>query len=489
MREEGVMRSVDLLIGGVGRPASAGKTFQRLYPLSTTVVTEAAAASIEDADAAVEAAARAFPAWSKLTPVARRARLLAGADQLQARAQEFAAAGVEETGGTPGWFHFNVALAVDMLREAAAMTTQITGETIPSNIPGCVAMSIRKPCGVVVGIAPWNAPVILGVRALAVPLACGNTVVLKSSEACPGVHRLIGEALQASGLGDGVVNVISNAPEDAAVIVERLIANPAVRRVNFTGSTRVGRIVGELCGRNLKPCVLELGGKAPLLVLADADLDSAVAAAAFGAFMNQGQICMSTERILVDVTVADEFASRFASKARTLIAGNPATALAPLGAVLSSDAVRRLRELVDDAVAYGAKVIAGGVGDNVLVNATVVDHVIPTMRLFREESFGPVVAVTRVKNDDEAVMLANDSEYGLSAAVFSKDISRALQVAGRIDAGICHVNSATVHDEAQMPFGGVKASGFGRFGGRYAIEEFTDVQWLTVQTSPVHYPI
>ena len=242
---------------------------------------------------------------------------------MQARSAEFIAA-AGETGAMANWYGFNVRLAANMLREAASMTTQINGEVIPSDVPGSFAMALRQPCGVVLGIAPWNAPVILATRAIAMPLACGNTVVLKASELSPAVHRLIGQVLQDAGLGDGVVNVISNAPADAAAIVERLIANPAVRRVNFTGSTHVGRIVGELSARHLKPALLELGGKAPLLVLDDADLDAAVEAAAFGAYFNQGQICMSTERLIVDAKVADAFVAKLAAKVATLRAGDPA---------------------------------------------------------------------------------------------------------------------------------------------------------------------
>src|SRR5579864_4201266 len=320
------MRNFNLLIGGSDRPASNGKTFDRHDPVSGLPVSRAAAATLEDIDAAVAAASAAFPAWSELSPRDRRTKLLDAADRMNARAAEFVTIGVEETGGTAGWYHFNVSLAADMLREAAAMTTQIGGETIPSNVPGCVAMSIRKPCGVVLGIAPWNAPVILGVRAVAMPLACGNTVVLKASEGCPGVHRLIGSVLQEAGLGDGVVNVITHSGEDAPEIVERLIANPAVRRVNFTGSTRVGRIVAQHAAQHLKPALLELGGKAPVVVLEDADLDAAVEGIAFGAFFNQGQICMSTERVIVDRKIADALMEKLAAKARTLKAGDPAAA-------------------------------------------------------------------------------------------------------------------------------------------------------------------
>ena len=211
-----------------------------------------------------------------------------------------------ETGSTAIWAGFNCMLAAGMVREAAAMTTQITGEVIPSDMPGSLALGYRQPVGVVLGIAPWNAPVILGVRAIAMPLACGNTVVLKASEMCPGTHRLIGEVLQEAGLPPGVVNVVTNAPKDAGEVVDALIAHPAVRRINFTGSSRVGKIIAKRCAEYLKPVLLELGGKSPLIVLDDADLDEAVNAAAFGAFANQGQICMSTERIVVDEKIADD---------------------------------------------------------------------------------------------------------------------------------------------------------------------------------------
>jgi acyl-CoA reductase-like NAD-dependent aldehyde dehydrogenase len=314
-------------------------------------------------------------------------------------------------------------------------------------------------------------------------------VVLKSSEICPRTHRLIGEALRDADLGEGVVNVISNAPADAGKIVEALIANPAVRRVNFTGSTRVGRVVAETAARYLKPALLELGGKAPFLVLDDADLDEAVKAAAFGAFMNQGQICMSTERIVVDEVVADSFAQKFARKAATLVAGDPRQGNTPLGSIVSYEAVERINRLVKDAVSKGAQLLAGGHANGTLMDATVLDHVTPAMRIYSEESFGPVAAIVRVKGVEEAIRVANDTEYGLSSAVFGGNVQRALEVARRIESGICHVNSATVNDEPQMPFGGVKSSGYGRFGGKAAIHEFTELRWLTIANLPGHYPI
>jgi acyl-CoA reductase-like NAD-dependent aldehyde dehydrogenase len=327
------------------------------------------------------------------------------------------------------------------------------------------------------------------VRAIATPLACGNTVVLKASEICPRTHVLIGTAFLEAGLPPGVVNVITNDAADAPAVVDAMIAHPAVRRVNFTGSTRVGRIIAELCGKHIKPVLLELGGKAPFIVLDDADLGEAVKAAAFGAFMNQGQICMSTERIIVLDSVADAFMAQFCGKAATLAAGDPRESTSPLGAVVDQHAAQHFRELVADAVKKGGKVAAGGDGVGVLIPATVIDYVTPDMRLYREESFGPVVAVIRVKDEAAAIAAANDSEYGLSSAIFSRNIPRALALAKNIHSGICHINGPTVHDEPQMPFGGVKASGYGRFGGQTGIAEFTDLRWITIETQPGHFPI
>jgi len=508
----------------------ATKTFDRINPLTGKVATSAPAFTPAEAGKAADAAAAAFPAWSALGPNARRAALSKAADELAKRADDFAKAMAAEVGATEAWARFNVMLATGMIREAAALTTQIGGEVIPSDKPGCLAMSIRQPAGVVLGIAPWNAPVILGVRAIATPLACGNTVVFKGSELCPRTHELIAEAFSAAGLPPGAVSFVTNAPDDAAAVVGALIDHPAVRRINFTGSTRVGRIVAEraakhmkpvlleLGGRgmidhpavrrinftgstrvgrivaeraakHMKPVLLELGGKAPLIVLEDADLDEAVKAAAFGAFMNQGQICMSTERIIVVESVADEFVKRFSAKAKTLVAGDPSEGKTPLGAVVDKASSQRLQRLVKDAVAKGAVHAVDGKVDGVLASANVIDKVTPQMAIYGEESFGPIVGIVRAKNADHAVEIANDTEYGLSSSVFTRDIAKGLDIAKRLQTGIAHINGPTVHDEAQMPFGGTKASGYGRFGGKAGIEEFTELKWITIETKPGHFPI
>lgn len=478
---------IQQIIGGRFVGAISGKTFDRIDPFTGRVATRSPAAGIDDVAAAVASAHEAFPAWSRTGPAERRALLNKAADLLAAKVGEFTDLMVTETGGTAPWAGFNTTLGANMLREAASMTTHIQGEIIPSDKPGTLSMGVRQPAGVCLGIAPWNAPVILGVRAIAMALACGNTVILKASETCPGIHVTIGKVLVEAGIPAGVINVLTNAPEDAATVVEALIAAPQVRRVNFTGSTKVGRIIAELAGRHLKPALLELGGKAPMIILDDADIDAAVNGAIFGAFANMGQICMSTERLIVQEKVADEFVSKLAARAGKLTSGDPRGHVV-LGSLVSLEAAQKMHGLIVDAKGKGAKLAAGGGRTGSVVDATILDDVRAGMRIYDEESFGPVKPVIRVKDEEEAIAIANDTEYGLSSSVYSRNIQRAMAVAARIESGICHINGPTVHDEAQMPFGGVKNSGYGRFGGKAAIAEFTDLRWITVEDPNQHYP-
>ena len=439
---------------------------------------------------AVEAAEAAFPQWSATTPGQRGGLLRRASELLLERQAAIAALVTEETNGTIGWGMFNVQLGAGMLAYYANQADAPAEEQeIPSHIPGKRAKAVRQPVGVVVGIAPWNAPVVLGVRAVAAPLAYGNTAVLKASEQSPRTHAAIVDALKDAGMPEGAINLVTNDPKDIAEVVEELIAHPAVRRINFTGSTRVGRIVAETAARHLKRVLLELGGKAPLVILADADLERAVAAATFGSFMHQGQICMSTERIVIDRSIAEEFAHKLGERAGALKVGDPREQDTQIGPLVNEDALKRVTEHFDDAVAKGAKVITGGKSDGLYFEPTVLTDVRPEMRVYSEESFGPIVAIVPVDGVDEAVRVANDTEYGLSSAVFSRDVDAALAVARRLDTGMCHINDATVNDEPPMPFGGVKDSGWGRFGGKAAVEEFTELRWITIQDSPRQYPI
>ncbi|WOC12715.1 aldehyde dehydrogenase [Gordonia sp. MP11Mi] len=480
---------VDLLINGTSSPATSGQYFETVDAATGETIAQVAAGTVGDARHAVDAAAAAFPAWAALPPRQRRAVLAKAAELLQERTAEIVTTMGREMGATAPWCDFNVHVAQGMLTESAAQAYSAVGDTSPSDVPGLTSMSIRQPAGVVIGIAPWNAPLILGVRAIAMPLVLGNTVVLKGSELTPLSQRIIIECLRDAGAPDGVVNFLTNAPEDAADVVEALIAHPQTARVNFTGSTRVGRIIAETAGRHLKRTVLELGGKAPQIVLADADIEEAAAAATFGAFMNQGQICMSTERIIVDATAIDEFAARLANRASTLVVGPPSDSRSQIGPVVHAGARDHVMELIADAKEKGADVLTGGSTDGLYIRPTVLRGVTPDMRIYAEESFGPVVSLIEVSGPEEAIARANDTEYGLTASVFSTNAAQALEVAKRIHSGMCHINSATVQDEPQAPFGGTGASGWGKFGTRAAVDEFTELRWVTIQAGSRHYPI
>lgn len=469
--------------------AEGGATFERIAPTSGQTVTRGAAAGVKDSLAAVESASRAFTSWSKSGPGQRRALLLNAANEIEARMNDFVAAMQAEVGANALWAQFNVMLAANLFREAAGLTTQIQGETIPTDKPGTLSMTLRQPVGVILSIVPWNGPVVLAARAIAYPLMCGNTVVFRASETSPRTHELIAEAVAAAGFPAGVLNFITHDLSTAPEAVEALIAHPAVRRINFTGSTAVGRIIGEKAGKYLKRCILELGDKSPMIVLDDANINDAVTAGVFGAFLYQGQICMTTERIIVDEKIADEYVAKFAARAKELPLGDPtAQSACVLGPVISLKAADRLKSLLDDAISKGARLVAGGTGDGAMMPATVLDGVTADMRIYHEETFGPILSIIRAKDTEDALRIANDTEFGLSAAVFGQNITRALEVASRIQTGSVHINGSTVQNEAQAPYGGTKSSGFGRFDGRAVIDEFTELKWLTIEQSGQAYP-
>lgn len=477
-------------IDGNWRNDDDTRVFEVADPWSGATASLGSGASSGDVADAVLAAQQAFPAWADETPQVRQRLLSEAANALEERREQIREVMTAETGGTRAWGDFNVSLAAAMLRDAGARAASAQQEAVlDSGTPGLRSRAVRGPRGVCVGIAPWNAPVILGVRAMAVPLATGNTVIFKGSERCPATHAAIVEAIASAGFPPGVVNLLTSHPDDAPSIVAQLIADEGTQSVNFTGSTRVGRVIAGLAAQSLTHTVLELGGKAPLLVLDDGSVDEAVDATTFGAFMNAGQICMSTELAIVDRSVAEEFEQKLAARADALRVGDPGDGATEVGPMISPTECSRVVALIDDARAKGARILAGGVLEGKALRPTVVADVTPEMALYATESFGPVVAVIRVDDDEEALRVANSSCYGLSAAVFGQDTDRAERIAARVRSGICHVNSATVHDEPQAPFGGVKDSGWGRFGGDAGVAEFTEIRWLTAQHSTRHYPI
>ncbi|MET8979998.1 aldehyde dehydrogenase family protein [Streptomyces sp. NPDC004539] len=482
--------SRDLRIGGKDVPALSGRTAEDLNPYTGELYATVAAAGPEDVTRAVDAADAAFPAWAAVTPFARRTIFLKAADLLDARGEEVAEIMAQEAGGTRPWAYFNVGLAANILREAAAAITSPRGEVLSAQEAGALGLAIREPLGVVAAFAPWNAPVILGVRAVAAPLAAGNTVVVKASEDAPvACGLLVADVLHEAGLPDGVLNVVTNDRADAAEVAEALIADPRVRAVNFTGSTDVGRIIGTHAARHLKPALLELGGKNSIIVLDDADVDYAVDAATFGVFMNAGQICMSGDRVLVHESLAEEFTAKFAAKVAALPSGDPSEPTTVIGPLVSPAAARRVAALVQDAVSRGATVLTGGTAPQGAVHpATVLTGLPLDAGLYATEAFGPVCVIDTFATDDEAVAKANDTDHGLTAGVITENATHGLRVARRVRTGIVHVNDQSVADEPQAPFGGSKASGYGRFGGRWGIEAFSDTRWVTIATEQAHFP-
>lgn len=476
-------------IGGDWTDAFNGRTYDSHNPWTDEVIATVAAGDADDARSAIAAAQGAFPGWSTAPPSVRQGVFLRAADALERRRDEVAGSLARETGCGAHFAGVQIGFTISLLRQSAALPFSPTGQLLASDIPGTQAMALRRPVGVVGAIAPWNASLILSGRAIAGPLALGNTVVLKPSEESPWTGGLLwAELFDEAGLPPGALNVVTHAPGEAGVIGEELIANPVVRRLNFTGSTATGRRLAEAAGRHLKRVVLQLGGQNPLIVLAGVDLDYAVDAAAYGAFVHQGQVCMCARRIYVERSISEEFARRFTRKVADLPMGDPADPATVIGPLINKWALSLITRRVDEAVEHGAKVLAGGVPSPPCYPATVLTDVADHSELAIDETFGPVVILEVVEDADEAVQRANSSAWGLAAAVLAGNTDQGTDVARRLDAGIVHVNDQPVNDEPQMPFGGMKDSGWGRFGIGFAAEDFTDLQWMTTRSTPRTYP-
>ena len=471
-------QAIDHWIGGKSTPPQEGKYFASLNPLDDAVLANAAEGSVNDVNKAIETAHTAFTSFRKTLPKERERILCKAAELLERDRADFIDILVDEIGSPVRKAGFEVEKGLAFLRAAAGMTRQVTGKTIPSDAPGKFSMSIRSPIGVIAAITPFNVPLIKGVRLSCNPIALGNTVVMLPSEEAPVLSHRLAQLYTEAGLPDGVFNVVSGNGYD---IGDTLTMHPHVKMVTFTGSCRVGQHIREICGKHGKRMTLELGGKSPLVVMNDANLQQAIPAAVQSIFMYQGQVCMGASRIYVQEDVFEPFVQGFKKAAGGLGMGDlrdPATVIGP---IISERQRNRVRSHIDDARSKGATFVAGGDWEGNRCQPTILTGVTPAMQVYAEETFGPVVSVYPVASLDEAIAASNDSEFGLSAAIFTENLTDAMRFVMEVESGMVHVNGSSLHDEPHVPFGGTKESGFGREGTEEDIEAMTEWKWVTIQ--------
>jgi acyl-CoA reductase-like NAD-dependent aldehyde dehydrogenase len=471
------MKAYQMFIGGEWVDALSGETFDDFNPYTGELYAKVAKGDARDADRAMAAAFAARREWAGAPPIARAQILNKAAQILEESRQEIAEVLTLEGGGSFGKVMFEVSQSVDLIETAAADGKRILGETFHFD-PTKLSMTIRRPRGTVVAISPWNFPLVLSLYKVAYGLATGNTVVLKPASESPVVGLKIGEIFQKAGLPAGALNVVTG---PGSVLGDALIDDERCSFVAITGETVTGRKVAQRAAARLTPYSLELGGKNPLIVLADADIEYAVKSTAFSAYLHQGEICMSADRIIVEEPIAEAFTAALAGMVPHLPVGDPSSPETYIGPVISDAQVQKIDEHVKDAVAKGARLLAGGTYEGRLYQPTLLADITPDMKIYHEETFGPVASIITVKDAQEALAVANDTTYGLSAGVITQNLEKAIFFGEGLDAGMVHVNDGTIDADACCPFGGCKGSGIGREGGRYSIEELTEVKWLTIQ--------
>ena len=482
------MKSYSMYINGEWVEAESGRLYDDMNPYTGEVFARVADGGAPEAKKAVDAAHEAFPDWSSFSPNERRKLLFRVADLVEKRMDEFSRTLAMETGAAMPFARFQAFTGPEFLREAASQVFEVSGKIFPSQTPKTtVSMMWRQPAGVVASISPWNAAMLLALRGISYPLAYGNTLVHKSSEASSvagGV--LLAEVFEEAGLPKGVLNVITNGPGKSQEIGDVWTSDERVSRINFTGSTEVGRHLTVQAAQNMKKIGCELGGSCPLIVLDDADIDYAVNAATFGRFMHQGQVCMNTKRMILEKGIAKEFTEKLTTRARALKYGNPLDHDTIIGPLINQSQIDKLKKQVARALEQGAQITCGGTYERLVYHPTVL-VLTEDMDLAQEEAFGPVACILIAEDAEHALKIANDTKFGLSGAVISKDVSKAWELAERINSGVVHINASTLADETHAPLGGTKLSGWGK-NGFMAIEEFTEVRWATFNKKPVHFP-
>jgi len=472
-----------------GQWVTTATTFNDLNPADGSVWAEVPDASLTETTMALRAAQQAFAPWAALPFQQRSHYMIKIAEVVERRKDDLVEALRFEGGGWIGKGMFEAGYVPEVFYAAAASNYAAMGEVMPSE-NGKFSLAVRRPMGVVTCISPWNFPSLLTARGIAFALAAGNTVVLKPSEETPYTGGLFfAEVFEEAGVPAGVLNVITCSRDNVQSVGDELIDHPAVKGISFTGSTPVGRMIAARAGAHLKKACVELGGKDALIVCEDADLERATQAANFGSFMHQGQICMSVEKILVQEQIFQPFVERFVERASRLKVGDPTKDPSHvIGPLINDKQAAKVKEQIQDAVAKGATVALGGGVKGRYVEPTILLNVTPDMLVYRDETFGPVVPVIPFTTDDQAIAIANDTEYGLSSGVITRDESRALAIANRLETGMCHVNCSSVNDEPHVPFGGSKASGLGRHGGRWSHETFTETRWITLERGGRPFP-
>ena len=472
------VRTLKHFIGGEWVNAENNATFEVLNPLDDSLYIYAAQGSGNDIRKAIAAAKLTFTTFKETTPTQRERWLLRVAELMEERQALIIDCLIDEIGSpiSKAMFEFNKGLT--MIRAAAGMCRNVRGETIPSDAPGKFSMSIREPLGVVAIITPFNVPLIKTTRLFANALAVGNTVVHLPSEMAPHLSILMAELVSDAGLPPGAYNVVTG---NGAEIGDDLTSNADVDFVSFTGSSVVGQHIAQICAKNKTPNTLELGGKSPTVVLADADLDKAMPLVARSIFMFGGQLCIGSSRFYVEKSIFDDFVKRFAMIASRIGMGDlrdPNTVGAP---IISERQRARVKDHIANAIANGATLVTGGKFEGNRCQPTLLTGVTDEMVVCRTETFGPVTSIYPIDSYEEGLEKANDTEFGLSSSIFTKDINKALHFAKNIGAGMCHINGPTVHDEAHVPFGGNGESGMGREGTDADLEAMTELKWVTIQ--------
>src|ERR1700693_3791831 len=472
--------------GNQWRKAADNQLFEVHEPYSGKLFARVAAGTRADARIAVDAAAKAFPAWADSTPAARARLFLKASEIVRRRRPEIAESLARETGSTISFSTFQMDLVAATLQQVAGWVYLPKGEVLETNQSGTHSIGLRRPLGVCASFTPWNGANILSWRAVISPVAAGNTVVVKPSEFAPvSAGIMVAEVAEEAGFPAGVINVITHEPGAAGPIADEFFDRPEVRVINLIGGVKTARMLAERAGRLLKRTVMELGGFNPMIILDDVDVEYAVRTATFGSFFHQGQICLNTRRIIVQRKIYEEFLGKFAARTNTLQAGDPLNPKTIIGPIITRDAVKLIDDRVKDALARGAKAHTGAKHDGQIYYPTILTDVPLDAAIANEETFGPVVVVEVVDTPDEAIKAANRTMYGLTSAILARHTYKALEMAPKILAGIVNANSPTVNDEIHAPMGAVRDSGWGR---PESLNDFTDVIWINAHSDQHQYP-